>query len=141
MMGKARIALTALVFCCSTPFLCIAQSSSDASGCASDIPHLIRFSGQVRAAIVSLRFTIYDSEKGGTALWQEVQNTQADMLGRYEALLGATSSEGVPTSVFSNGAQRWLGVQVIRPGSEEEPRVALVSVPYAVKAGDAQTLG
>ena len=147
MMGKARIALTALVFCCLTPFLCIAQSSSDASGCASDIPHLIRFSGQVRAAIasqtgiVSLRFTIYDSEKGGTALWQEVQNTQADMLGRYEALLGATSSEGVPTSVFSNGAQRWLGVQVIRPGSEEEPRVALVSVPYAVKAGDAQTLG
>jgi hypothetical protein len=147
MMGKARIALTALVFCCLTPFLCVAQCSSDASGCAADIPHLIRFSGQVKAAIVSqagivsLRFTIYDSEKGGTALWQEVQNTQADMLGRYEVLLGATSSEGVPPSVFSIGAQRWLGVQVLRPGSEEEQRVALVSVPYAVKAGDAQTLG
>ena len=146
-MGKARIALTALVFCCLTPFLCVAQCSSDANGCAADIPHLIRFSGQVRAAIasqtgiVSLRFTIYDSEKGGTALWQEVQNTQADMLGRYEVLLGATSSEGVPPSVFSIGAQRWLGVQVLRPGSEEEQRVALVSVPYAVKAGDAQTLG
>ena len=32
-------------------------------------------------------------------------------------------------------------MEVLRPGSEEEPRVALVSVPYAVKAGDAQTLG
>jgi hypothetical protein len=149
MMGKARIVLTTLVFCCAVPFLCVAQCTSDVSGCASDIPHLIRFSGQVKAAtlpssqtgIVSLRFTIYDSEKGGTALWQEVQNTQADMLGRYEVLLGAASTEGVPPSLFSTGAQRWLGVQVIRSGADEEPRVALVSVPYAVKAGDAQTLG
>jgi hypothetical protein len=119
------------------------------NGCASDIPHLIRFSGQVKnvalassqTGVVSLRFTIYDSEKDGTALWQEVQNTQADVMGRYEVLLGAASTEGVPPSLFSNGAQRWLGVQVVRPGSEEEPRVAMVSVPYAVKAGDAQTLG
>jgi hypothetical protein len=148
MMGKIRIVFTALFLCCAVPFICLGQCASDASsGCTSDIPHLIRFSGQVKAAIasqtgiVSLRFTIYDSEKGGTALWQEVQNTQSDMLGRYEVLLGATSSEGVPPTVFSNGAQRWLGVQVLRSGSEEESRVALVSVPYAVKAGDAQTLG
>lgn len=128
--------------------MCVAQCTTDANGCASDVPHLVRFSGQVRAAfaashtgVVSLRLTIYDSEKGGTALWQEVQNTQADLAGRYEVLLGVTSSEGVPPSVFSNGSQRWLGVEVLRPGSEEEQRVALVSVPYAVKAGDAQTLG
>jgi hypothetical protein len=147
-MGKVRIVLTALFLSCVTPFLCVGQCSSDASGCASDIPHLVRFSGQVKTpfaashtGIVSLRFTIYDSEKGGTALWQEVQNTQADLQGRYEVLLGASSVEGVPLSVFSNGCQRWLGVQVLRPGSDEEQRVALVSVPYAVKAGDAQTLG
>ena len=148
MMGKSRIVLTALFLCCAAPLVCFAQCSTDANGCASEIPHLIRYIGQVKNAfasshtgVVSLKFTIYDSEKGGTALWQEVQNTQADMLGRYEVLLGATSSEGVPLSVFSNGGQRWLGVEVLRPGSEEEQRVALVSVPYAVKAGDAQTLG
>jgi hypothetical protein len=149
MMGNARIFLTAIVLFCAAPFLCVAQCNSDATTCASDIPHLIRLSGQVKTAvlpssqtgIVSLRFTIYDSEKGGTALWQEVQNTQADVLGHYEVLLGAATAEGVPPSVFSDGTQRWLGVQVIRPGSEEEPRVAMVSVPYAVKAGDAQTLG
>jgi hypothetical protein len=149
MMGKFRIVLTALVFCCAVPIACVGQCSTDASGCSPDIPHLIRFSGQVKTSavasseigVVTLRFTIYDSERGGTALWQEVQNTQADVLGRYEVLLGAASTEGVPPTVFSDGAQRWLGVQAIRPGSEEEPRVALVSVPYAVKAGDAQTLG
>ena len=149
MIGKARIVLTALVLCCTAPFVCLGQcTTTEPSGCSSEIPHLIRFSGQVKnpftashTGIVSLRFTIYDSEKGGTALWQEVQNTQADLVGRYEVLLGATSKEGVPPSVFSNGAQRWLGVEVLRPGSEEEQRIALVSVPYAVKAGDAQTLG
>jgi hypothetical protein len=91
--------------------------------------------------IISLRFTIYDSEKGGTALWEEVQNTQADQQGHYDVLLGAASHEGVPPSVFSNGTQRWLGVQVVGPGSEEEDRVALVSVPYAIEAANAQTLG
>ena len=147
-MGKARVVLTTLLFWCAVPLVCLAQCATGTNGCASEIPHLIRFNGQVKNAfnsshtgIVSLRFTIYDSEKDGTPLWQEVQNTQADMLGRYEVLLGATSSEGVPLSVFSNGGQRWLGVEVLRPGSQEEPRVALVSVPYAVKAGDAQTLG
>src|SRR5579872_1422671 len=145
MMGKSRIVLTALLLCCAIPLICVGQCTPDVTVCGSDIPHLIRFVGQVKNAfgpshtgVVSLRFTIYDSEKGGTALWQEVQNTQADLTGRYEVLLGATSTEGVPLSIFSNGGQRWLGVEALRPGSEEEQRVALVSVPYAVKAGDAQ---
>src|SRR5690606_33026974 len=34
---------------------------------------------------------------------------------------------------------RWLGVQP--DGGVELPRVALVSVPYALKAGDADTIG
>src|ERR1700722_13855596 len=107
MMGKIRIVFTALFLCCAVPFISLGQCASDASsGCTSDIPHLIRFSGQVKAAIasqtgiVSLRFTIYDSEKGGTALWQEVQNTQSDMLGRYEWLLGAPPTRGFPPPVF-----------------------------------------
>jgi hypothetical protein len=148
MMRKSRIVLTALFLCCAISFACFGQCTSDANGCSTDVPRLIRFSGQVKtlfsvsqAGTISLRFTIYDTEKGGTPLWQEVQNTQADTTGRYEVLLGAASAEGVPPSVFSNGTQRWLGVQVVRPGSEEEPRVAIVSVPYAVKAGDAETLG
>jgi hypothetical protein len=34
-----------------------------------------------------------------------------------------------------------LGVQFNRPGETEQPRVQLVSVPYALKASDAETLG
>jgi hypothetical protein len=37
------------------------------------------------------------------------------------------------------GEARWLGVQV--SGQQEQPRVLLVSTPYALKAGDAETVG
>jgi hypothetical protein len=48
-------------------------------------------------------------------------------------------SEGLPVDLFTSGEVRWLGIQV---GLEAEPpRVLLVSVPYALKAGDAETLG
>jgi hypothetical protein len=43
--------------------------------------------------------------------------------------------------LFTSGEQRWLGVQALLPGEEEQPRVLLVSVPYALEAADAQTLG
>lgn len=62
-----------------------------------------------------------------------------DEQGRYVALLGSASSGGVPVELFTSGRSRWLGVQA--PGYEEQPRVLLVSVPYALKAADAETLG
>ena len=40
---------------------------------------------------------------------------------------------------FSTGEARWLGVTL--QGEEEQPRILLVSVPYALKAADADTLG
>ena len=40
---------------------------------------------------------------------------------------------------FSNGEARWLGVQA--ESQPEQPRILLVSVPYALKASDAETLG
>jgi hypothetical protein len=74
-------------------------------------------------------------------LWQEVQNVQIDQAGHYEVMLGATGSDGIPMELFTTGEPRWLGVQVLLPGTEEEPRVLMVSVPYALEAADAQTLG
>ena len=41
--------------------------------------------------------------------------------------------------LFASGEARWLGVQP--EGQAEQARVQLVSVPYAMTAGDAQTLG
>jgi hypothetical protein len=42
--------------------------------------------------------------------------------------------------LFTSGEVRWLGIQV-GTEAEQQPRVLLVSVPYALKAGDAETLG
>jgi len=41
--------------------------------------------------------------------------------------------------MFASGQARGLEVQA--EGQEPQPRVMLLSVPYALKAGDAQTLG
>jgi hypothetical protein len=43
--------------------------------------------------------------------------------------------------LFASGEPRWLGAQVQLPGEVEQPRVLLVSVPYALKALDSETLG
>lgn len=97
--------------------------------------------GAARSGNVAIRFAIYSESRNGTVLWQEVQNAQLDQQGHYEVMLGATRSEGVPMELFTSAEPRWLGVQALLPGEEEQPRVLLVSVPYALAAGDAKTLG
>ncbi len=69
------------------------------------------------------------------------QNVTPDEQGNYSVLLGTTKSEGLSLELFSSGEPRWLGVQLQLPGEVEQPRVLLVSVPYALKAADAETLG
>jgi len=64
---------------------------------------------------------------------------EADEEGRYTVLLGASEGEGVPLELFTSEKARWLGVEV--EGDEEQARVLLVAVPYALKAADADTVG
>ncbi len=97
--------------------------------------------GNARTGAVGLTFALYKDQQGGSPLWLEVQNAQLDEQGRYNVLLGSTKSEGLPLELFSSGEARWLGVQLNLPDEEEQPRVLLVSVPYALKAADAETLG
>jgi hypothetical protein len=54
-------------------------------------------------------------------------------------MLGSTKAEGLPADLFASGEARWLGVQAA--GQPEQPRVLLLSVPYALKAADAETVG
>src|ERR1017187_9200227 len=61
--------------------------------------------------------------------------------GRYTTLRGATLNDGMPLELFTSGEPRWLGVQFQRTGEVEQARVLLTSVPYALKAVDADTLG
>jgi hypothetical protein len=85
-------------------------------------------------------FSIYNQPSDGTPLWQEVQNVSLDTNGRYTVLLGLTATEGLPLEIFNSPGPRWLGVWPQLEGEKEHSRVILVSVPYALKAADSETL-
>ena len=89
---------------------------------------------------MALHFAIYRQQDGDAPVWLEMQNMTPDSTGHYSILLGSTKAEGVPTApdLFNTQEQRWLGVRV--QGEAEQPRVLLVSVPYAMKARDAETV-
>jgi len=113
---------------------------------ASAVPRLVRFSGVVKEVAgkplqgaVEVSFSLYEDQEGGSAIWGERQAVEADAQGRYAVLLGATQAEGLPAEIFASGKARWLEVEV--QGLSPQPRVLLVSVPYAMKAEDAERLG
>jgi len=112
------------------------------------VPRLIRITNSFRpvdgspiSPVESVTLSVYKDEQGGTPLWQETQNVAVGAAGRYSALMGSTLPDGMPLDLFASEEPRWLGVRFNRPGESEQPRVLLVSVPYALKASDADTLG
>ncbi len=120
------------------------QPASSAS--TATVPRLIRIQGTVQdeagrpiTGNTEVTFSLYKDENDPAALWQESQKVPLDSTGHYNVLLGATSEAGLPLEIFSQGEGHWLGV---RPeGQVEQPRILLLSVPYALKAADAETLG
>ena len=133
----------ALLVCWALP----GSAQQPASGAANQIvPSLVNFSGaltntkgKVTTGVVGLTFSLYKDAEGGAPLWVETQNVQPDKTGHYSVQLGAASSNGLPAALFAAGEARWLGVQ--QQGEAEQPRVLLLSVPYALKALDAETIG
>lgn len=131
------------VVCCAG--LVAAQQNATGSPSAV-VPTLVKYSGTLLDAnqrplsgIVGVTFLLYKDEQGGAPLWLETQNVTPDKDGHYTVVLGSTKNEGLPADLFASGEARWLAVQA--QGQAEQPRVLLLSVPYALKAGDAQTLG
>jgi hypothetical protein len=119
---------------------------SGAQQAATVVPTLVRYSGTLTdlngkplSGTVGVTFLLYKDDQGGAPLWMETQNITPDKNGHYTAVLGSTTAQGLPTDLFASGEARWLGVQA--QGQAEQPRVLLLSVPYALKAGDAQTVG
>jgi hypothetical protein len=113
-----------------------AQTATDAG-----VPRLIKFSGTLSntQGTVGVTFALYAEQTGGAPLWLETQNVTPDANGRYTIYLGANHTSGVPLDLFASVEARWLGVQP--EGQAEQARILLTSVPYALTAGDAQTLG
>ncbi len=120
--------------------------SNIAASASTAVPPLIPYSGVVStvpgaqpAAAASITFLIFKDEQGGEPLFTETQSVAVDATGHYKAQLGATLANGIPMDLFATGEARWLEVQVA--GEAPQPRVLLVSVPYALKAADSATLG
>src|SRR6185312_13971442 len=109
------------------------------------VPREVRFGGKLNSADgtprtgqVLLKFSLYDKQESLTPVWSETQTVTLDAAGHYSVLLGSASA-GLPVDVFASGDAKWLGVA--EEGGQESPRVSLISVPYALKASDSETLG
>jgi len=133
-----------ILLICSAVSLSAQQAALTAANTV--VPPLVKFSGVLAdvnnrplTGTVGVTFSLYKDQEGGAPLWMETQNVTLDKAGHYTVSLGSTTSQGLPASPFAAGEARWLAVQV--QGQAEQPRVLLMSVPYALKALDAETIG
>ena len=141
-MTRMKLYLSTYLFLMFCGLTMLAQSVANTD---SVVPGMIKFGGTLTdfdhkplTGIVGVTFSLYKEETGGAPLWMETQNVDADKNGRYSILLGSASAHGIPADTFVAGEARWLGVQPT--GQSEQPRVMLASVPYAMKAHDAETI-
>jgi hypothetical protein len=138
---SVRVSVYLLLMCCVLPVMAQNAASAD-----SVVPGMVKFAGTLNdtngkplTGTVGVTFLLYTEQSAGPPLWMETQNVQADKTGHYSVMLGSATSHGIPADAFAAGQARWLAVQP--SGQAEQPRVELGSVPYALKAADAQTLG
>jgi hypothetical protein len=112
----------------------------------SAAPTLIPVSGELRmpdgsprAGAVVLVLSLYEVQNDPAPRWVEHQTVTLDATGRYNVQFGATRTDGLPPDLFGGATGlRWLGVAV--ENEAEQPRVPLISVPYAANAVSADTL-
>src|SRR5438128_4206516 len=143
---RLPIAVTLLLLAGAVPVS--AQQTAPAATAFAPVPRLVWFSGTFQPAdgqppqsVETVTVAVYRDREGGEPMWQETQTVPIHAGGRYDILLGSTTSEGMPLDLFTAGEPRWIGVRFLRGGEIEQPRVHLASVPYAIKAADAETLG
>jgi len=141
---KFRVSLLAAVFLVAS--LMAQNPMAQNPSVSAQVPRLVKVSGVLNDAtgkaltgVVGVTFSLYKDQDSGAALWLETQNIQANSSGHYSVTLGESKPEGLPADLFAAGQARWLGVQAA--GQAEQPRILLLSVPYALKAGDADTVG
>ncbi len=91
-------------------------------------------SGQAVTGTHRIGFALYDAETGGTALWQDTGEVTVD-----DGVLSTEIGRGraLDASVF-DGRKLWLSVTL--DDVTMEPRMAVDSVPYAIRAGAADSV-
>jgi hypothetical protein len=127
--------------------LVVSMAAQTSGSSPAQVPPLIQVSnvatdegGTALSGGVNITFSLYNTQQAGEPLWTETQTgVLLDPTGHYSVQLGVTKANGVPASLFASGEARWLGVRIAE--QPEQPRVLLLSVPYALKAADAATVG
>ena len=125
------------------PANAVAQTSAVAPTFIPVSGRLLTPDGQPRTGAVTLLISLYDTQTDTAPRWIEQQNVTLDATGVYSVQFGTTLPDGLPLDLFAaEGGARWLGVGVqnVDGTTVEQPRVMLVSVPYAAKAASAETL-
>ena len=123
----------------------VAQAQTPTAGVTA--PAFVRLDGDLRTATgeartgnVVLVVSLYASQTDSAPVWSEEQTIALDATGHYAIFAGATQPDGLPRQFFAaDGGAQWIGVAVA--GEQEQPRVRILSVPYALSAGNADTLG
>jgi hypothetical protein len=147
-MSRMKLLLTALLLAAGCALPMAAQQSQTPTAPTSQqvVPTLMNFSGtlidlndKAITGVTGVTFSLYKDANGGVPLWMEIQNVQPDQSGHYSVALGSTTSTGLPMDPFASGESRYLEVQI--EGQNAQPRILLMSAPYALKAQDAETLG
>lgn len=97
------------------------------------VPRILRFQGRLSNdegapldGTFTLTFKLYDTDTGGSACWEEVQQDIDIKDGILDVELGSET----PLDVRFN-REYWLGVEIESDG-EMTPRFKLTSVPYAL---------
>ena len=115
-------------------------SRSQPESSLSEVPEMINYQGVLTGeggnpldTTVSMTFSVYGSESGGTALWTDTHGSVIVNGGLFTVLLS------IPSTVFED-SDRWLGIAV---GDDPEmtPRQRMASVPYAYWSGGGSGTG
>ncbi len=108
----------------------------------AQVPQLVNYQGMLTddagvpvTGTYSIEFRIYNTETGGTAIWNETQSVTATD-GIFNVILGAATA--IPYSVF-NGGDKYLALK-IDTDPEMSPRKRLISVGYAFRSYDSDKL-
>ncbi len=141
-----KLVLMSLVLALAVPAVSGATQTPQQNGPSASAPAFVRLDGEFKSATGEARsgsvvvvISLYGRPDDTAPLWTESQAVTLDAAGRYTVFAGATQAEGLPRELFAVNAAQWIGVAL--QGEPEQPRVRMVSVPYALSAGNADTLG
>lgn len=116
-----------------------------ASAGAQSVPSSINYQGRLTDnspeqvpvdGTVSMTFSIWTQQAGGSQLWTETWPSVTVVRGIYSIILG-TNGTAIPTSVFSGGTARYL--EIVVNGETLSPRQQLGSVGWSMQAQNAET--